>query len=188
MASASAAQNIANTREIPIVLDPVGCGFTAARLIATDNILRSGGISLVKGNWSEIVALATGYSGPRGVDSEDGVPIEQLIIELSNRLASAIVVTGETDISCFEGHVNTTYRGHEMMKRVIGMGCVVGAVAALMLSITEDTLMAATAAVTINGIAGEIAAKGAEHPGSFQSSFLDALSSLPELLATHYVF
>ena len=58
---------------VPIILDPVGAGATTLRTKAAQRILAETRVSVVRGNASEILALAGGSSKSRGVDAADSV-------------------------------------------------------------------------------------------------------------------
>jgi hydroxyethylthiazole kinase len=70
--------------------------------------------------------------------------------------------------------------GHPMMTRVTGMGCTASAITGAFSAVTPSAFEAGVAAMTIMGIAGEIAAEKSPGPGSLQVNFLDALYSLKE--------
>jgi hydroxyethylthiazole kinase len=183
LACIHAALEAACINKIPVVLDPVGCGFTEGRLSAALNILETYKITLVKGNASEIKSLAHGRLSQRGVDSNVSALSHKEIGELSKRLNCAVISTGEIDIICNKNVIAESRHGHKLMASVIGMGCVLGGIASALLAVTNDVFLAAHAAAAINGIAGEIAGSKSEQLGSFQSNFIDGLDNLQHYLA-----
>jgi hydroxyethylthiazole kinase len=64
------------------------------------------------------------------------------------------------------------------MAKVTGMGCTSTAIIGAFLAVNSDSLIAATHAMAVMGIAGELAAEKAAGPGSLQMHFLDVLYSL----------
>jgi hydroxyethylthiazole kinase len=66
------------------------------------------------------------------------------------------------------------------MASVTGMGCTASALSGACLAVADSPFAAATAAMAITGIAGEMAAAEARGPGSFQMHFLDALYRLDD--------
>jgi hydroxyethylthiazole kinase len=58
------------------------------------------------------------------------------------------------------------------------MGCAASALAAACLTVESDPLTATAAALTIFGVAGEVAGTRASGPGSFATALLDALYDL----------
>jgi hydroxyethylthiazole kinase len=69
------------------------------------------------------------------------------------------------------------------MTRVTGMGCTASALTGAFAAVASSPFLAATQAMAVLGVAGELAAEKAAGPGSFQAALLDALSALdPETL------
>lgn len=177
------AQEIARQRQIPIVLDPVGCGFTATRMRIVQSLIGYGGISLIKGNYAEISALATLDCTQRGVDGGRDCIALKHVKHLSKHIGCGLLATGPTDVVCYGSSDSSFSCGHPLMESVIGMGCIVGAIAAAALAVENDVFIASCFAAVACGIAGEAAAKKANTPGSFQTAFIDALYQLPEYIA-----
>jgi hydroxyethylthiazole kinase len=92
--------------------------------------------------------------------------------------ATILALTGAVDLIT-DGKIMLRIRnGHPLMARVTAMGCAEGGLIAALLAIEPDRLTAVVSALLIFAIAGEIAGTGANGPGSFSVSFLDALSNL----------
>jgi hydroxyethylthiazole kinase len=163
---------------VPWVLDPVAAGAIAPRTALARELLAARP-AVVRGNGSEILALAGGPAAGRGVDSTAAAATG---LEAAHRLAtrSGVVaaVTGATD------HVTDGTRhiaignGHPMMTRVTGLGCTATAVIGACLAVTRDPLAAAAHGLALVGVAGELAAARARGPGSLQLELLDALYTL----------
>jgi hydroxyethylthiazole kinase len=64
------------------------------------------------------------------------------------------------------------------MPRVTGLGCAASALSGAFAAVNPDPFRAAVHAMAVMGIAGEIAAAGAEGPAAFQVRFFDALYNL----------
>jgi len=93
--------------------------------------------------------------------------------------ASAVqVVTGPVDEIRHGARWVRLANGHPLMARVTATGCLLGAVLAACLAVENDPLIAAIAGVSFLNIAAEIAATGAEGPGSFAVRLIDALAAL----------
>lgn len=165
----------------PIALDPVGAGATDFRTRTVEELLRTAMPTVIRGNASEIMAVASGWGGTKGVDSAD--PAEAAVASaarLAERTGAVIVVSGAVDYIVANGRMAENDRGHPLMGRVTGMGCTATAVIGAFLGVEpDDPFAAAEAAMAIMGAAGEKAAETARGPGSFQVAFLDALA-LPE--------
>src|SRR5690606_2125535 len=83
------------------------------------------------------------------------------------------VTTGKVDL--IEGSAGQ-YRiphGHALMTKVTGVGCAAGALIAACCAVERDPALAAAAALTAYGIAGEIAAGRSRGPGSFAVELID---------------
>ena len=190
---ADAAIDAANADSKPWVLDPVSIGAVDFR---TTRIRRAANSSptAIRGNASEIAALAGVGLGGRGVDSTDEVDaVIPAAAELARSTGAIVAVSGPRD--AIVAHIDGADRvaridgGHEFMPLVIGTGCSLGAVAAAYLASvgtvagTEDTRVAArfeavTAAHAHFKVAGTAAAAGAQGPGNYSVNFLDALYAL----------
>lgn len=161
----------------PWVLDPVGVGATqfrrdvCARLIA----LRP---TAIRGNASEILALAGLGSTGRGADSADPVTAaEASARDLAIRTGAVIAVSGPVDYVTDGTEGFRVANGDALMPRVTALGCSLNGVIASFL-VGQPALHATVAALAYFGLAGERAAQGAKGPGSFQVVFLDALYTL----------
>jgi hydroxyethylthiazole kinase len=66
------------------------------------------------------------------------------------------------------------------MPKVTGLGCTATALTGAFAAVNSEHYAAAAHAMAVMGIAGEIAARTAKGPGSFQIDFLDALYNLKE--------
>ncbi|AWB50850.1 hydroxyethylthiazole kinase (plasmid) [Gemmobacter aquarius] len=160
----------------PWVLDPVGVGATqfrrdvCARLMA----LRP---TVIRGNASEILALAGMGGAGRGADSADPVTAaEASAQDLALRTGAVVAVSGPVDYVTDGVQAFRVANGDALMPRVTALGCSLnGAIAAF--AVGQPALPATVAALAYYGLAGERAA-GAAGPGSFQVAFLDALYSL----------
>lgn len=163
----------------PWVLDPVAHFATALRRDAVAQLvcLRP---SIVRGNASEVIALAGGRSSGQGVDSGDPVDeAEGAAVALARRHATVVAVTGETDFVTDGKRSVRIMGGSPLMPKVTALGCsltcVVGAFAAVR---PADPFGAAVAALATFAVAGERAGRHAAGPGSFGWRFLDALAEL----------
>ncbi|WP_034642070.1 hydroxyethylthiazole kinase [Chitinilyticum aquatile] len=173
MKIAAAAAQKAGT---PWVLDPVAVGVLKYRSDAARELLAFQPAA-IRGNASEILALAGLAGGGRGVDSTAGSHSAVAAAKQLARDTGAIVaVTGEVDYITDGQRVLSTGWGHVRMTRVVGTGCSLSAVVAAFLADAPDRLLAVAAACGIMGVCGERAFDCSEGTGSFKMSFLDALT------------
>ncbi len=162
----------------PWVLDPVGAGATPFRLKSNKQLLELKP-SVVRGNASEIVALFTGESGGKGVDSSaSSESTLQFLQEKAAEHNLTIAVTGKTDLIADGNQLAHISNGHPLMARVTGTGCTATALTGAFLAVSNSPWMAAVSALACMGIAGELAAKDSVGPGSMQVNLIDQLYNL----------
>ncbi|TDX78407.1 hydroxyethylthiazole kinase [Rathayibacter sp. PhB151] len=163
----------------PWVLDPVAVGPLPVRTALAAELLEARP-AVIRGNASEILALAGLGAGGRGVDAVDG-PEEALeaAVALAQRWGSVVAVSGAVDVVTDGERVVRVTGGHPLLTRVTGGGCALGAVMAAFLGArSSDAIGAAVAASVVWGLAAERAAETAAGPGSFAVGLLDALAAL----------
>ncbi len=175
------AGRVARERGIGIVLDPVGCGATAYRTETSQRLVREVRPSVIRGNASEIRALVRSGGNTKGVDSRDSpddVVADAKALALS---ANCVVsVSGPVDLITDGIRVARVANGHALMPRVTGMGCTASAITGAFVAVNPEPFSAATNAMAVMGVTGEIAGVGVAGPGSFQLNFLDALYNLDQ--------
>ena len=165
----------ANSAGVPWTLDPVAVGVLDYRTQACRDFLASKPVA-IRGNASEILALAGFAGNGRGVDSTAGVAAAQGAAEELARASGAVVaVTGETDFITDGSSSWTTPWGHPIMTRVVGTGCALSALVAAFTAQADNRLNAVAAACAVAGLCGERAAATSHGPGSFKADFIDAL-------------
>lgn len=173
-AMAEAAQ-VARANNIPWVLDPVAHFITGYRKEAVQQLLALRP-TIVRGNASEILALAGEAGSGKGADSGDSVEAAQGAARaLAAQFGAVVAVTGPVDYvtdGAQEAHVSG---GSPLMPQVTALGCsqtaLMGAYAA-----SGPAFDAAVGALAHFKVAGTQAAKWATGPGSFQVHFIDALA------------
>lgn len=162
----------------PWVLDPVAVGVLPVRTALAHRLLDERP-SIVRGNPSEILALAGAGAGGRGVDSADGVDDAlEGALSLARSTGAVIAVSGAVDLLTDGERVVRIANGDPLLTRITGGGCALGAVLAAFAGAHHDRFEASVAAVAAYTVAAELAARGADGPGSFAVGFLDALASL----------
>ncbi|WP_131694741.1 hydroxyethylthiazole kinase [Dyadobacter tibetensis] len=169
----------ADALHIPIILDPVGAGATSFRNESLQRLLSVASPTIIRGNASEIMSLAGQQVQSKGVDST-GFSTDALTAaqSLAKKYACVVSVSGATDVIVGEGKIAYLRNGNEIMTRVTGMGCASSALAGAFSAVQNDPFLAAISAAAMMGVAGDRAYELAQHPGSFQMSFLDQLASL----------
>ncbi len=161
---------------VPVVLDPVGAGATRFRTDTARRLLEDLPPAIVRGNASEILALAGGDFHARGVDSQHSVAqAREAALALAREHRLTVVVTGPEDYVTDGQRAGRVGNGHKLMERITGSGCALSALTGACRAVETDSFVASLAALVIFGIAGELAAQEAVRPGSFQNALLDAL-------------
>ena len=175
----------------PWVLDPVAVGSLPVRTALARDLLALRP-TVLRGNASEVLAVLGASAGGRGVDSTVGTDDarDAAVAAVSGsdpagRRVAAVAVSGPVDLvvgSTAVGGPGVPVRvanGTELLTRITGGGCALGAVIAAFTSVAaEDPVAAAVAGTAVHTIAAELAARDAGGPGTFQPLFLDRLASL----------
>ncbi|MFV0383788.1 hydroxyethylthiazole kinase [Paracoccus sp. (in: a-proteobacteria)] len=167
----------------PWVLDPVAAGATGFRRQLCARLMQQSP-TILRGNASEILAVAGEAASGRGADTSDPVAAaEDAALRIAREHGMVVAVTGPVDYVTDGRRIARVANGDAMMPRVTALGCsLTGLVAAF--AVGQDPFDATVAALVCFGVAGEVAAETARGPGSFQVAFLDALHALqPDQLA-----
>ncbi|MHB1475007.1 MAG: hydroxyethylthiazole kinase [Dermatophilaceae bacterium] len=159
----------------PWVLDPVAAGALGWRTDLAHQLLGEARPTIIRGNASEILALAGGAGG-RGVESVDS---PEAAVDAARGLAkqqqSVIAVSGPTDHITDGEQVVRISNGHPWLTRITGGGCALGALMAAFAAVVPDAVVAAAAATATLTVAADAAAEKARGPGSFAVALLDEL-------------
>lgn len=149
---------VARERAKPVVFDPVFVELSPLRRHIAREVLRLPNL-VVRGNATEMAALAFDLAAAEGVTR---------------------VTTGKVDRVESGAASLSVAHGHPLMTKVTGVGCAAGALIAACCAVEADKAVAAAAALTAYGIAGEIAAERSRGPGSFAVALVDALAGIDE--------
>jgi hydroxyethylthiazole kinase len=162
----------------PWVLDPVGAGASGYRTRVARSLAERGP-AVIRGNASEILALAGGDAATKGVDSTRTPEQARSVAEgLARELGCVVAATGAVDYVT-NGHTTLAVsHGHPIMTRVTALGCAATAVVGAFAAVSDDPLAATADGLAIFGLAGEMAARGAPGPGTFRVRLMDELCAL----------
>ena len=182
--------------EKPIIFDPVGAGVSALRNDMTKEIVEDYPLALVRGNMSEIKAIAklinlneNNDSVAKGVDvaesdiiSEDTLESNALIVkELANELNAVVIASGPIDIISDGNLTFGLDNGDEMMPLITGSGCMLTTIIGSYVGANEP-LIGGIAACALMAIAGENAAENVRAndlgTASFRTFLIDNLYKL----------
>jgi len=168
----------AQTAKRPWVMDPVAAGALGYRTRLAKDLLRYQP-AVIRGNASEIAALADGGGGGKGVDSTlQADDVTGQADRLAKANGSVVVVSGAVDYVTDGTEYRRIANGHPLMTQVTGMGCTATALIGAFLPIAPTPFIAAAQAMLMMGVAGELAMTRSKGPGSLQVAFLDLLYEL----------
>ncbi|CVI72020.1 Hydroxyethylthiazole kinase [Clostridiales bacterium CHKCI001] len=178
------AGRVANQRGIPVILDPVGVRASYLRKQTVWDILNQVQVAVIRGNRSEIAWVAEEEMPSTGVDCREETSLQtdiEIAKKAANKWNTTIAVTGKVDIITDGNQLIKVYSGTSTLSKVTGTGCMTTALIGAFLT-EEDSVVAATAGISIMGIAGEIAQEqaGALGVGSFKVELMNALSRMDE--------
>ncbi len=178
----------ANDNNLPIVLDPVGCGAIPRRKSLINKMRKFGNIAVVRGNLGEIKAL-TGKDGKvRGVDcidnGSDGINVCET---LANEWNCIVAASGKKDIITDGERTVLINNGTKMLTKITGTGCILGAITAAFCGAETNYFSATIASHLTMSIAGEIAANKEKGnlPGSFKVNLFDQFYILNDETIKH---
>jgi hydroxyethylthiazole kinase len=185
-----AAGKKANQVGVPVVLDPVGAGASALRNETCKQLLDNVDFAVIRGNISEIKALALGSGSTKGVDAaaadkindENVDSVIDFMKEFSKTTGAVIVVSGATDIVVLGDKAALIKNGHPMMADITGSGCMLSAFLGAFVGANTDYFDAVTVAMCYYGYAGEVAYKKTAADGTGNSTFRNNLIDAVYLL------
>ncbi|MFM2277955.1 MAG: hypothetical protein RLZZ444_186 [Pseudomonadota bacterium] len=163
----------------PWVLDPVAIGAGARIYDQFIRDLLDFKPTVIRGNASELIALAGAGTGGKGVEttasSYDALPV---LNDLAARTGAVVAVSGVTDFITDGTNVVAVEGGDVRLTKLTGAGCSLGALIAAFLPSSESALSGAVAAHAIYAEAAERAGQTAHGTASFGIGFIDELSKL----------
>ena len=183
----------ANELGKPVVLDPVAAGNTALRRQESGRLLAGVKFAAIRGNASEIRALARGELTGSGVDvsGEDAVTDATLprTVETARLLAkqtgAVVAVSGPIDVVTDGGQTILFRNGCATMARITGSGCMLTSLLGAFCGADPGhPFEAACAAIAAMGVAGDLAEERRLRNGTgnatFRTDLIDAVFNLTE--------
>ena len=182
----------ANKTNTPIVLDPVGVGVTELRNRTTLDLIENYNITAIRGNISEVKAIAKlvgvidENNAAKGVDvniddmiTEENLPANgELIKELAAKLNTTILASGPIDILSDGKTTIAIDNGDDMMPLITGSGCMLSSIVGSCVG-GSTPLEGSLVAILAMNIAGEKARAKVdekdEGTGSFRAYLIDYL-------------
>lgn len=180
IAAMSLAAASAHHHHTPWVLDPVGYSRLLQWRSDAVNQLLASKPNIIRGNASEISALAGTANQSKGVDStlasqiaaQHAYPLLQFTECIAISGASDFIVSSQFDalIEIHGGHINQT--------KITANGCALGALCAAYNGVVNSSTIAAIAAHIHFAIAAQLAYTKAPHIGHFHIEFLNQVQSI----------
>ena len=161
---------------VPIVIDAVGAACSGLRRRLALKLIEKYHPTVIKGNYSEIVALQNPEYYSAGVDAEKLGDISGIGAGLAEKYGAVVLASGKNDIITDGKRVIWIKNGCAQLSKVTGTGCMLGALCATYLSVA-DGMEAAAAACAVLGVCGELA-RTEKGNGSFMINLLDNLSTI----------
>lgn len=176
----------------PIVLDPVGAGISQLRNNTIKYLVENNNITAIRGNISEIKAIANiigllnTESAAKGVDvseddiiSSDNLEINgNLVKELAKKLDTVIIASGPLDIISNGETIVVLDNGDEMMPLITGSGCMLTSIVGSCVAVNDPFEGSILASIAMS-LAGEKARKQVDEndlgTGSFRTFIIDYL-------------
>ena len=178
----------ANRLGVPVVFDPVAAGFTGLRRETARKLLEEIRFAVIRGNASEILALAEDREGGSGVDvaaadtvTESGLPrAAELAQTLSRRTGAVVVLSGAVDVVADGRQALFLRNGSPTMARITGSGCMLSALTGAFCGASPDKpFEAAAAAAASIALAGERAEELRLQKGTGNATFrIDLIDSV----------
>ena len=183
----------ANALGIPVILDPVAAGGTSLRREAIRKLMKEVHFTVIRGNASEIRAIALGKGGGSGVDVSvlDVITFENLqdsvrmVQNLAEQTKTVIAVSGAIDLISDGNTTVLLHNGCPTMARITGSGCMVTTLmGGFCGAAPEKPFEAAVSAMAVMGTAGELAEirrlKNGTGNATFRTDLIDAIFNMTE--------
>ncbi|QWQ38932.1 hydroxyethylthiazole kinase [Gemella sp. zg-570] len=148
----------ANENNIPIVFDPVGIGATPFRNETVIEFLNQVHVSIIKGNASEIMALAGVNVKTKGVDSSvESTEAIDAAIFIARKYRCVCTVTGKVDIITDGINIIKIQNESDSLAYITGTGCMIASLIGSYVGANKNPLISSVAGVLTMSLSGEIA-------------------------------
>lgn len=173
-----------------VLLDPVGAGASSLRTKTALELIKKINPDVIRGNISEIKAIAGSSSNTKGVDASilDAVTKDNLdeavifVKDLARRFGCVLAATGEYDLVSDSERCFVIRNGKAQMEKITGTGCQLSGIITAFICANPDCVLEATAsAVCLMGLAGEIAFEKllpGEGNSTYRNRIIDAIYNM----------
>ena len=171
----------AGENNIPCTLDIVGVACSNLRRDFANKVIEKNIPTLIKGNYSEIIALYNQEYKASGVDTEPTLDrdfVSGICVDLAQKYCTMVLASGKTDIITDGKKLFYIENGVNELSSVTGTGCMLGTLCSCYLSVNKG-IDAVITACGVLGICGELS-QSSKGIGSFFVSLMDNLSCLSD--------
>lgn len=177
----------ANALGHALLLDPVGAGAGTLRTDTALRLMEELDLDVIRGNISEIKALALGCGTTQGVDADAADMVTEDTLDtackfakdFSRRSGCIAAITGAIDLVSDGESCYVIRNGRAEMGKITGTGCQLsGMMTAFLAANPQQKLEAAAAAVCAMGLAGELAwgrMQDGDGNSSYRNRIIDAV-------------
>ena len=166
---------------IPVLLDAVGVACSPLRRAYAMTLLDTAMPTVIKGNYSEIMALYRQSYRSAGVDADARLDIpamDRAACSLARQWKTMLLASGGVDIVTDGTRLFHIRNGTPRLSRITGTGCLLGALCAAYLSASPGPEALVTGCAVL-GICGELA-RTDRGTGTFLLDLMDGLSTLTD--------
>ncbi|WP_031567567.1 hydroxyethylthiazole kinase [Legionella wadsworthii] len=166
---------IANQRNIPIILDPVGAGASRYRTEVAINITKKYQIAIIRGYPNEITSLVTGKLVIQDNQYLDNKNIIENANVLSKEYQVAVVVSGKRHVVIHREQMDQFNFDSALVQKVAGIGNLLSAIISVFHSVVDDQFLAAKNAVHFYAECVGPTSSGASGPASLIIGIIDKI-------------
>ncbi|KTD41755.1 hydroxyethylthiazole kinase [Legionella parisiensis] len=168
--------DVANKKNIPIILDPVGVGASRYRTDVATSLIKKHQISIVRGYPNEIASLLT---GELVIQDNNHLMEDKTIIEnaqsLSTKHTLTVVVSGKRHIVVNSNQIDQFNFDSVLVQKVAGIGNLLSAMISVFHSVVKDQFLAAKNAVRFYAECVGPTSSGASGPASLIIGVIDQI-------------
>lgn len=183
LASMKKACQVANSKNIPIILDPVGVSASAFRKAVCTELLEDYHFAVIKGNLAEIKTLVDLSSESLGIDSleeiKDNTPY--IAKKCSETFNCITCITGSTDIIASRDRYALIRCGTEKLTLITGTGCMIAAIIAVYHGMGHsafDASIYGIGAMSLSGVLAESELLPLEGLGTYKVKLFDHFTNM----------
>lgn len=124
---------VANNKQIPVIIDPVGVAATTYRKKIILDILERHRINIIKGNGSEMKAILNLSTQAKGVDGEviGHEELSEVGMKIAKKYNAVVAITGQDDVICSSTQVARINGDMPMLTEITGTGCMISTLIAV---------------------------------------------------------